>query len=173
VSYYVVDVEADGPSPARHSMVCFAAVKVSDLSKTFYGETAPISPVWDPESLSISGVTREQHLTFPEPLTTMYQFYDWVLENNTNSKPIFISDNPAFDWGWINFYFHKYLPVSGNPFGYSARRIGDLYCGMMGDSHAKWKHLRDTPADHNPLNDSIGNAEVLLKMKEMGLKIKF
>lgn len=35
----------------------------------------------------------------------------------------------------------------------------------------RWKHLRDTKHDHMPVNDAIGNAEVILKMKEMGLKI--
>ena len=59
-----------------------------------------------------------------------------------------------------------------NPFGFSARRIGDLYCGMTKDSFAKWKHLRDTIHDHNPVNDAKGNAEVLVKLQKMGLKIK-
>jgi hypothetical protein len=36
----------------------------------------------------------------------------------------------------------------------------------------EWKKLsRRTNHDHNPVNDAKGNAEALLVMKEMGLKI--
>ena len=98
-------------------------------------------------------------------------FAEW-LSQNSKGRPIFISDNPAFDWQWINWYFHTYL--GKNPFGFSARRIGDLYCGMKMDAglNAEWKKLfRKTSHDHNPVNDAKGNAEALLAMKEMGLKI--
>jgi hypothetical protein len=61
--------------------------------------------------------------------------------------------------------------VGENPFGYSGRRIGDMYCGMVKDSFAKWKHLRRTKHDHHPVNDAKGNAEAILAMRNMGLKI--
>jgi hypothetical protein len=48
----------------------------------------------------------------------------------------------------------------------------DLLNRMMRDTHVKWKHLRDTKHDHNPVNDAKGNAEVLIKMYDMGLKFK-
>ncbi len=38
MSYFVVDVEADGELVGVHSIVCFGVVKVSDTSKTFYGK---------------------------------------------------------------------------------------------------------------------------------------
>ena len=44
MSYFVVDVEADGPIPAEFSMVCFGAVLFDGpLDKSFYGQTRPIS----------------------------------------------------------------------------------------------------------------------------------
>ena len=89
---------------------------------------------------------------------------------NSKGHPVFISDNPAFDWQFINYYFHYYLRT--NPFGYSARRIGDLYCGLTQDAQNKWKHLRKTDHDHNPVNDARGNAEALIEIQKMGLKIK-
>lgn len=55
--------------------------------------------------------------------------------------------------------------------GWSSRRIGDLYCGMMKDTWASWKKLREAKHTHNPVDDAMGNAEALLKIKEMGLKI--
>jgi hypothetical protein len=36
---------------------------------------------------------------------------------------------------------------------------------------ASWKQLRDTKHTHNPVDDAKGNAEAILKMKDMGLKI--
>ena len=87
-------------------------------------------------------------------------------------QPIFISDNLAFDWQWINFYFHTFY--GRNPFGHSGRRIGDLYCGMMKDGglNQEWKRkYRKTKHTHNPVDDAKGNAEALLEFKKLGLKI--
>jgi len=172
MSYIIVDVESDGPIPHQYSMVCFGAVVLEPtLSKTFYGKTKPISELWIPEALAVSGISREEHEKFEEPKKVLEDFAKWLSANSTN-RPIFISDNPAFDWQWINWYFHTYL--GKNPFGFSARRIGDLYCGMKMDAglNSEWKKLfRKTRHDHNPVNDALGNAEALLAMKAMGLKI--
>jgi len=174
MSYFVVDVESDGPIPPKYSMVCFGAVKVDpSLSATFYGKTKPISELWKPEALAISGFSREEHETFDDPKTVMEDFKKWIREN-TQGRPIFISDNNVYDWQFINYYFHYYLEndKEPNPFGFSGRRIGDLYCGMKFDTYVRWKHLRKTRHTHNPVDDAMGNAEVLLQMKKMGLKIK-
>jgi DNA polymerase III epsilon subunit-like protein len=171
MSYIVVDVESDGAIPHKFSMVCFGAVIVEPtLSKTFYGKVKPISNEWNPEALAISGFSREEHESFDDPKEVMEKFAKWVSENSVG-KPILITDNPAYDWSFINYYFHYYL--GKNPFGFSARRIGDLYCGMVKDSTAQWKWLRKTKHDHHPVNDAKGNAEALLEMKKMGLKIDF
>jgi hypothetical protein len=169
MSYFVVDVEADGDIISKNSMVCFGAVKLTpELDTTFYGKTKPISDHYKPEALAISGFNREEHLTFDDPVVVMKNFADWI-DDNTINKPIFLSDNNGFDASWINYYFLVYY--GSNPFGWSSRRIGDLYCGMVKDTWAKWKFLRDTHHSHNPVDDAMGNAEAVLKMKEMGLKI--
>jgi len=170
MSYIVVDVESDGPVPALFSMVCFGAVVVEpSLTKTFYGQTKPISGMWKEDALAISGFSRKEHEQFDDPEKVMNEFYDWI-KKVSKGYPIFISDNPAYDWQFINYYFHWL--VGKNPFGYSGRRIGDLYCGIVGDSRAKWKHLRKTSHTHHPIDDAKGNAEALLEIQAMGLKIK-
>ncbi len=162
MSYIVVDVEADGPIPYKYSMVSFGAVLVEPgLQREFYGKTAPVSTAWIPEALAVSGISRAEHETYAAPEQVMAEFANWLAANSTN-RPIFISDNPAFDWQWINWYFHMFL--GKNPFGFSARRIGDLYCGMKMDAslNAAWKRLlRKTAHDHNPVNDARGNARSL------------
>ena len=171
MSWIVVDVEADGPIPGEFSMICFGAVVVDEkLDRTFYGEVAPISERTNLAAAAISGISRAKHETFETPANVMPRFADWITAN-TKGRPIFVSDNPAFDWQWINYYFHKY--TGANPFGYSARRIGDLYCGMERNVYAQWKHLRKTKHTHHPVDDARGNAEALLAMKAMGLKANF
>jgi DNA polymerase III epsilon subunit-like protein len=162
----VVDVEADGPCPGLHSMVCFGAVVVEpSLERTFYGRTRPISDRFDPKALAISGFTREEHRTFEEPRETMARFARWV---DTLEEPVFASDNLAFDWQWINHYFWHF--VGRNPFGWSGRRIGDLYAGFKQDLRHPWKHHRKTAHDHHPVNDAKGNAEALLHLAAQGVR---
>ncbi len=169
MSLIVVDVEADGPAPHLYSMVSFGAVLVEpSLGQTFRGRVRPVSDRWVPESLAISHVTREEHLRFEEPGPVMERFERWILASS-KGKPVFMSDNLAFDWQWVNWYFHAFL--GRNPFGWSGRRIGDLYCGMVKDGFATWKHLRKTAHDHDPVNDAKANAEVVLELIAMGIKL--
>jgi hypothetical protein len=169
MSLVVVDVEADGPIPGKYSMVCLGAVVVEPtLSRTFYARTRPISTEYVPGALAVSGFSRAEHETFEDPREVMARFESWLNENS-RGKPVFASDNLAFDWQFVNWYFHTFH--GRNPFGWSGRRIGDLWCGMVKDGFSSWKHLRKTPADHHPVNDAKGNAEALLAMIEMGLKL--
>lgn len=171
MSLFIVDVESDGPIPYKYSMICFGAVKVDyELSTTFYGKTKPISDNYVPDALKISGFSRKDHLTFDDPMEVMKNFSEWIMNVNTEgSKPIFISDNLAYDWSFINWYLHYYTGY--NPFGYSGRRIGDLWCGYKNDFYIRWKYMRKTKHTHNPVDDAIGNAEALLQMKKDGLKL--
>jgi DNA polymerase III epsilon subunit-like protein len=169
MSWIVVDVESDGPVPPKYSMISFGAVVVEpSLSKTFYGQLKPISPDFITEALAVSGHSRQQHESFDDPRDVMLRFKQW-LEENSAGRPIFVSDNVAFDWQWINYYFHTYL--GENPFGHSGRRIGDLYARLVKDTFAQWRHLKKTPHTHHPVDDAKGNAEAILALKEMGLKI--
>lgn len=166
MSYFVVDVESDGQIIGVNSMVCFGAVKVTPkLDTTFYGKVNPISNNYNPEALAISGFSREEHLKFDDPAEIFIEFAKWIKLNSIGT-PILISDNNGYDASWINYYMHVYN--GSNPFGWSSRRIGDLYCGMMKDTNAKWKYLRKTEHNHDPVADAMGNAEALLAMYDMG-----
>jgi len=172
MSLFVVDVESDGPIVGENSMICFGAVLVKDMNQTFYGQTAPISDKFKPETLAISGFSREEHMLFPKPEIIMPEFSDWVERiNEKGTKPTLITDNPGYDFCWINYYLLKY--VGKNVFGWSARRIGDLYGGLVGKANARWKQFRKNKHTHNPVDDAKGNAEVIHYLKDnLGLKIK-
>ena len=68
MTYFMVDIEADGPIPGDYSMVCFGAIIVEPtLDRTFYGQLNPISEAWIPEALAVSGFSREETLAFDDP----------------------------------------------------------------------------------------------------------
>ena len=158
----VVDVESDGPCPGLHSMICFGAVIVEPgFQRTFYAQLKPISEVYIPEALAISGFSREECMKFPDPRDAMQNFEIW-LEKNINGRPIGWSDNNSYDFGFLNYYFWQQL--GRNPFGWSSSHIGSFYKGISLNLHSTFKHLRDTIHTHNPVDDAKGNAEALLKM---------
>ena len=170
MSYFMIDVESDGPIPGDFSMICFSAVKVdSSLDISFYGQLKPISEKWIPEALNVSGFSRDETLLFSDPEIVMSDFSKWLSIHSQGSL-IFVSDNNGFDWQFINWYFHHF--IGNNPFGYSSYNLGSLYKGLIKDTSSNFKHLRKTSHTHNPVDDAKGNAEALITMSQsMGLKI--
>ncbi len=170
MTYVMVDVEADGRNPGDYSMVCFGAVIVEPaLNRTFYGQLKPISETWLPDALAVSGFSREQTVAFDDPKMVMQAFAGW-LSQEVKTRPQFISDNNGFDWQFINWYFWHF--TNANPFGHSSVNLGSLYKGLVKDTSQNFKHLRQTRHTHHPVDDAKGNAEALLAMRNMGLKIK-
>lgn len=169
--HIVVDVESDGPCPGLHSMVCFGAATVEKSPSIFYGELSPISDKYIPEALAVSGFTREEHLRFTRPMDTMIAFSEW-LDGLGADRVVFISDNLAYDWQFINYYCHVFLGT--NPFGFSGRRIGDIYAGLTRRFYNQndWKKYRKTKHSHNPVDDALGNVEALLELTSL-FKIGF
>jgi len=106
------------------------------------------------EKPELSEVTGQRH----DAHAVDAAFAGWLSEVCPD-RPIFVSDNPAFDWEWINHGFHTTL--DHNPFGHSARRISGFYAGLMGDvtKTMGWKRLRVTSHDHDPVNDAMRSAE--------------
>lgn len=171
MSYFIVDVEADGPCPGLYSMVSIGVVKLDrKLDTTYYGQTKPISEQWIPEALAISGHTRTEHLLFDNPKKVMEEITNFVKENNNKGRPTLISDNNGFDAAFVNYYMHRYL--SDNIFGWSSRRIGDLFCGATKNASYRWKKHRKTTHSHHPVDDAKGNAEALIYLSDTyGIKL--
>ena len=133
-----VDCEGHGPAPTLNDDLLFEFGTVDYTTRqSFHGQ----------------GGTKE----------TFEKFNEW-LNKLGKSRKIFVSDNPAYDWQFINYYFHKFL--GDNPFGHSARRISDFYAGLKGDfsDSQHWKNLRITEHDHNPVHDALGNVEAFERL---------
>jgi hypothetical protein len=136
-----VDCEGHGPAPTLNDEALFEFGAVDYKSKqSFHGQ----------------GANKK----------TFEKFNHWL--NQFPDRLIFVSDNPAYDWQFINYYFQKFL--GRNPFGHSARRISDFYAGMKGDffDSQNWKKWRITKHDHNPVHDVLGNIEAFEKILTLG-----
>lgn len=165
MSYVMVDIESDGPIPGDYSMVCFGAIIVEPtLSKVFYGQLRPISERYLPECLSICGFSRSETLSFGDAEGVMLRFAAWLTKHCEGRTPMFVSDNPGFDWQFINWYFHHFL--GSNPFGYTATNLDSLYKGIVRDASRSFRHLRRTRHTHHPVDDAKGNAQALLALRD-------
>lgn len=165
----VVDVEADGPCPGLYSMIEIGAVVVDGkFDRTFQAQLRPIAPSFQESALSAIGRTRSQTLAYPYAAMGMFKFEKWL--ESLEARPVFWSDNPAFDWQFVNYYFHSF--ELKNHFGFSARRIGDLYAGLRGNPKdtTSWKSMRITQHTHNALDDALGNAEALWRILNEPMK---
>ena len=146
-----IDCEATGPCPGLGELTEFGAVEY-ETRQTFHAVLFEARPrAGNPALSELTGKAFDQI----EVLTALEA---WI-QSVTKGRAIFVSDNPAYDFQWINYGFHHEL--GRNPFGHSGRRISDFYAGLMGDftKSQDWKRLRVTPHDHNPVNDAKGNVE--------------
>ena len=156
MSLIFVDCEAYGGCPATGKLTEFGAVAWPN-KETFHGVLLESCPsVANPAIPEPTGLGFDGAVVFGE-------FYTW-LGSVSKDRPVFVSDNVAYDWQWINDGFWRYL--GKNPFGHSGRRISDFYAGLTGDfrNTQRWKRLRVTPHDHNPVNDAMGNLEAFERL---------
>lgn len=164
-----VDCEAYGNSPVTGRLTEFGAVAYlghdvpTERLPTFHGvlllsEPDPSHPAVPLRRDDVSDASYQviEARVFRE-------FHEWLTSVRREGYT-FVSDNVAFDWQWINCGFWR--GHGQNPFGHSGRRISDFYAGLVGDwqNTQKWKRLRITAHDHNPVHDALGNVEAYRRM---------
>jgi hypothetical protein len=157
--FVVVDVESNGPIVSKDEMTSFGAVIVeNELKKTFYARLECKKPGYM-ELVDTSA-------PIETPMQAMERFENWLNSYKTDqlNSFVFVSDNPCFDWQFINYYF--LTTIGRNPFGFSGRRIGDIWSGLTKNinDHSDWRKFVKTTHDHNPTNDAIGHGEALLEI---------
>jgi len=163
------DVEASGPCPGLGDLAMFGLVLIEPgLTRRFAsGLMRPECERYTP-SAYMFGYTREQHEAAEfSILERLLAMDEWLKSlGSPNGRHVLTTDNPGFDFGWLNYECHHKLGYC--PFGHSARRIGDVYAGLRGRPRdtAGWKRYRKTPHDHDPMNDSLGNGEAWIAMWE-------
>lgn len=166
-AYFMVDVEADGQSPAVGSMIELGCVLVDDPTKRFAVFMRPDKDAYSEKSLAISGKTREETMGYPDPKEGMERFKNWIMEVAGDRSPIFVSDN-GFDWAFVDFYFHKY--IGSNPFGYSPRNLHDLHKGFRRSLSSRIAEERGQ-LPHAAVEDAAMNAAHMQRLMDEGLSL--
>jgi len=163
MSFVSMDIEATQGGGCGSFMTEFGAVIVREpLADAFHGviySSRFVPPDNDLEVILVVG----------SPRLVLLRFEEWLLDKCIDGV-IFISDNNGFDYGFMKHDFLSHL--GRNPFGHSSQNLGSIYKGLVKNMAENFKHLRDTRHTHNPVDDALGNAEALIKMAKMGLKIK-
>ena len=158
-----VDCEAYGPCPSMGRLTEFGAVDYHSL-ETFHGVIVPSDPSAENPAIPRPRVQMSDAAYAIDAKDVFTAFDAWI-QAHSKGRAIFVSDNPAFDWQWINDGLWKY--TGRNLFGHSARRISDYYAGLVGNwsNTQKWKRLRVTKHDHNPVHDALGNVEAFRRLQ--------
>ena len=165
MKYVVVDIETDGATPYNSNILSLGAVDLDNLNRTWYSEFCPRWGIEGDERtlkwLNEQGIVRNH--AAPDAEIAIIDFDNWLSTLANGERVRFVADNAGFDWMFVAYYFDMYL--GHNPFGFSPLSITSLYNGLVGDMRKSFKHLRGTKHTHNALDDAIGNAEALNKLR--------
>lgn len=165
--YISVDIEAAGPIPSLYALLSIGACTLAQPRRTYYVELVPDKALVNPQSLEVHGLDLSwlaQEGLPPE--AALRQFSSWLAEVVPPGRaPLMVGFNAAFDWMFVNDYFHRYLGT--NPFGHSAVDVKAVYLGASGKSWAEtsgpYLHTRyhaGSELTHNALEDAIAQAEI-------------
>ena len=174
-----VDVETSGPIPEAFSLLSIGACAVAlgsdtDSHNTFYCTVKPLADAGnDPGALQVTGLSLEELArTGKEPAEAMLSFEEWITATTGEANPVFVGLNAAFDWSFINYYFHRFL--GRNPFGFSALDIKSMYLGATGCSWADTRSSRISKSlglwhgkmSHQALDDAQAQAELFKAIRQ-------
>lgn len=162
-----VDVETSGPIPGEYSLLSIGACAVDDPEQRFECQLKPISDQADPKALEVSGLSLETLAeTGLAPEEAMARFEAWAkAQADNDGELVFVGFNAAFDWSFVNYYFHRFL--GRNPFGFTALDIKAYY---MGAAATNWRDTKSSAmravlrpqseGDHDALHDALFQAEL-------------
>ncbi|WP_349934845.1 3'-5' exonuclease [Acetobacter sp. A11-2] len=174
-----VDIETAGPLVGEHSMLTVGACLVYQPEVSFSVMLKPISEKSVASALEVTGLTLEKAAKEGLlPADAMSKFGIWIDKNlPEGGVPVFVGLNAPFDWGFINYYFLKYL--GNNPFGFTALDIKALFMGVIGCS---WYDTRSSAidkvvhptqkGDHDALHDARYQAELFRLIYGLSKKSK-
>ncbi|MGK2948316.1 MAG: 3'-5' exonuclease [Acidimicrobiales bacterium] len=167
-----VDVETAGPHPGRYSLLAIGACLVDRPDEGFYVELQPQHDDVVPEALAISGLSMDDlRRRGAPPPQAMGDFASW-LERVTppGSRPVFVGFNAAFDWMFVNEWFHQHL--GRNPLGHSTVDIKAYAMGRYGCSLAETSFARlaerygGSPSlTHHALDDARAQADLFARIR--------
>ncbi len=162
-----VDVETAGPAPGLYSLLSIGACTLTRPRQTFYVEIQPQNDCFVPKAMAVNRLDlADLRARGLPPQEAMDNFASWLRETlSPSTPPIFVAFNAAFDWMFVNDYFHRYL--GQNPFGHSALDIKSFYMGKQGVTwrqtamdYLSRRYLENRTLAHHALQDALDQAEL-------------
>lgn len=169
--YVSVDVETSGPAPFLYSLLAIGACLVFDPAQRFYVELRPLNTAAVPEATQVHQLSLERlAVEGIPPAEAMTRFANWLQSVTPKGKtPLFVGFNAAFDWMFVNDYFHRFLGY--NPFGHAPLDVKSFYMGISG---RRWcetsmrelvrRYLGDRRLAHHALEDALIQAELFRRL---------
>lgn len=188
LTFVVTDIETDGHSPWRSSMLSFASVAISYdgevrgefeavLERLDGREPDPRTSEWwltQPEAYKAA-------TTNPEPAEiVMPRYADWV--ESLPGHSVFAAAPMSFDGTWMDHYLDQFANARALGGPYTGRQIfrGGGVClftmagALRGQDYLNWGMQRapaewygNIPHTHKAIDDARGFANVLVKLFEM------
>jgi len=180
--YIVTDVEIDGPTPGKNSMMSFASVATNAGGveiDVFEAVLAPLNGA-SPDPLTIEWFQSQPEAlaaatTNPQaPEEVMSRYVSWI--RNLQGKPIFTSHPLALDGPWIDFYLQHFAGtkllegpwIEGRLFYDAEFCLKSFAAGRLGWplSRCKPEHydpawMGNQPHTHKAIDDARGYANLL------------
>lgn len=188
VTFVVTDIETDGHSPLRNSMLSFASVAVgydgavlgefeAQLDRRPDRQPDPVTMEWwkgFPDAYAASRVNPEP------PKEVMENFADWV--EDLPGQKVFCAAPIMFDGPWMDHYLDVYADTRALGGPYTGRQLfrGGGVClytmagTLRGQDYLNWGMQRapaewygNIPHTHKAIDDARGFANVLVKLFDM------
>jgi len=186
--FVVTDIETDGHSPLRNSMLSFASVAV-DYEGNVLGEFEAI--LKRREDRQPDPVTMTWWQGFPEayqaatanpqpPRQVMERFADWV--EALPGQRVFCAAPIMFDGPWMDHYLDHFTGTRALGGPYAGRKLfrGGGVClytmtgALRGQDYLNWgmqhapaEWYGNIPHSHKAIDDARGFAHVLVKLFEL------
>jgi hypothetical protein len=170
-TYFVTDIEADGPIPGPYSMRSLASVAYDAKGQRLDTWTANLRPLPD---ATTHPVTMKWWEGFPqawaacqvdarEPRAALADYAAWV--SSHAGRPVFVAFPATFDFMWVQWYLVRLLERS--PFSPSAIDIKTLVMIWLGSGYSDAVKARlppewtaGLPHTHVALDDALEQGEL-------------
>jgi DNA polymerase III alpha subunit (gram-positive type) len=174
--YVSTDIETMGPIPGPYSMLSLGSVAFSEDGKlidTFYVNLLPLEEStehpdtkkwWETQPEAWKALQNDRK----DPAEAMKEYVKWV--NQLKGIPVFMAYPAGFDWTFVYWYMIKF--VGHSPFSFSALDIKTYAMAKLNCPYRKatkknfpkrWFD-KQTPHDHNALNDAHGQGIMFFNM---------
>lgn len=166
-----VDIETSGCQFSKHGILAIGFC-IGDLNnihnnnkyrinfaldENIVFEKRCMDEFWSKNMNKLEELKKDQY----SPKQGIQKFIDYIDNFEKTFELIFISDNPTFDFGFINYYLDKYLdrrPLSFNSIDNSYRPLFDTDCYTRGVLNLDYSNIWTSDADIiNKLNIKLPN----------------